>query len=183
MAGDLAGVLDYTMSHACGQTAWQSNMHTKALYRAPMPIRGAPPSRRTGGSARERRWQSVILTKFDVRPRLLVQGQRKGGAHAELVLAGEMYVGGVSSARPTSWMRLPDSAAEPWRAAPKTSKVGPCRHRSCTTQPVLRQCRGPIGYTEPTDSPPQSSGATSASVSENVHWWPAKSSAWYCRSP
>lgn len=34
-----------------------------------------------------------------------------------------------------------------------------------------------------TDVPPHFSGATSASVSENVHWWPARSSAVYCRSP
>ena len=34
-----------------------------------------------------------------------------------------------------------------------------------------------------TSVPPHSSGSTSSSVSENVHWWPAGSSAVYWRSP
>src|SRR5439155_25902087 len=41
----------------------------------------------------------------------------------------------------------------------------------------------PRVYSGATSSPPHASGATSSSVSENVHWWPAGSSAAYCRSP
>lgn len=36
---------------------------------------------------------------------------------------------------------------------------------------------------QPLSWPPQSAGSTSASVCVNVHRWPARSSALYCRSP
>ena len=81
-----------------------------------------------------------------------------------------------------SW---PDAALRDRRPRAQPHALGaghqrlPARPRGRRRGRRADQARRP----ELTDSPPHSSGATSASVSENVHWCPARSSAWDWRSP
>jgi hypothetical protein len=81
---------------------------------------------------------------------------------------------------------VPDLAARNASGdSPRTCSRGTCPAQASSDVrehfPTTRTC--PLSYSGVTSVPPHASGATSSSVSENVHWWPAGSSAVYCRSP
>src|SRR6516225_9290062 len=85
----------------------------------------------------------------------------------------------ITSAVPNR--RRPSTTSRLWHEAVHCFYQGR-KHEREVHKPCSRQT-AEIGQSGATDVPPHTSGATSASVSENVHWWPAGSSAVYCRSP